>query len=63
MSTDIRALGFDKEKIAAHPDPEYVVAWVLCQILDDDAPLRWSRHLTTARCLVGSFDMKLKVPL
>lgn len=27
------------------------VAWTLCQILDDDAPLRWRRYRFAAGCI------------
>ena len=27
------------------------VAWVLCQIIDDDAPMRWTRYRGAAVCI------------
>jgi hypothetical protein len=27
------------------------IAWVLCQIIDDDAPLRWTRYRFVAKCI------------
>ena len=27
------------------------IAWRLCQILDDDAPLRWERYRFAAKCI------------
>ena len=27
------------------------VAWALCQIIDDDAPLRWTRYRFAAKCI------------
>jgi len=27
------------------------IAWVLCQIIDDDAPMRWTRYRFTAECI------------
>jgi hypothetical protein len=27
------------------------VAWALCQIIDDDAPLRWTRYRFVAECI------------
>ena len=27
------------------------IAWVLCQIIDDDAPLRWTRYRGAAECI------------
>lgn len=27
------------------------IAWILCQIIDDDAPLRWTRYRFVAECV------------
>jgi len=27
------------------------IAWVLCQIIDDDAPMRWTRYRSAAHCI------------
>jgi len=27
------------------------IAWVLCQIIDDDAPMRWTRYRSAAICI------------
>ena len=27
------------------------VAWAICQIIDDDAPLRWTRYRFAAECI------------
>jgi len=27
------------------------IAWALCQIIDDDAPLRWTRYRAVALCI------------
>ena len=27
------------------------IAWALCQIIDDNAPLRWTRYRFTASCI------------
>lgn len=27
------------------------IAWALCQIIDDDAPVRWTRYRFTAECI------------
>ena len=27
------------------------IAWALCQIIDDDAPLRWTRYRFAAECI------------
>ncbi len=33
------------------------VAWALCQIIDDDAPLRWTRYRFPAQCLAANKDV------
>jgi len=30
------------------------IAWVLCQIIDDDAPMRWNRYRFAAGCIAGN---------
>ena len=30
------------------------IAWVLCQIIDDDAPLRWTRYRFAANCIANN---------
>ncbi len=30
------------------------IAWALCQIIDDDAPLRWTRYRFAANCIAGN---------
>lgn len=37
------------------------IAWTLCQIIDDDAPLRWTRYRIAAGCIAG--DKKLMADL
>jgi len=46
------------------------VAWALCQIIDDDAPLRWNRYRFAAECIANNSklmadltELKDKVPL
>jgi hypothetical protein len=33
------------------------IAWVLCQIIDDDAPLRWTRYRSVASCIAGNKEV------
>lgn len=33
------------------------VAWALCQIIDDDAPLRWTRYRFAAGCIAHNKDV------
>jgi len=41
---------YDKETASAKDR----VAWALCQLIDDDAPLRWTRYRLAAMCIAGS---------
>lgn len=41
-------------------NPVWQVAFDLSEILNDRAPLGWSRYITTARCLLALYDMKRK---
>lgn len=34
--------------------PRDRVAWALCQIIDEDAPLRWTRYRFAAGCIAGN---------
>ena len=33
------------------------VAWALCQIIDDDAPLRWTRYRFAAQCIAQNNEV------
>lgn len=33
------------------------IAWVLCQIIDDDAPLRWTRYRSAAICIAKNDEL------
>jgi hypothetical protein len=33
------------------------VAWVLCQIIDDDAPMRWTRYRFAAECIANNKEI------
>ena len=33
------------------------IAWALCQIIDDDAPLRWTRYRFAAECIAGNKEL------
>lgn len=50
--------GFEKDKI--EENPKLQLAWDLCQIIDDRAPLGWWRHVGTASCLLAGYEMKRK---
>jgi hypothetical protein len=32
------------------------IAWALCQIIDDDAPMRWTRYRFAAGCIACNKD-------
>ena len=38
---------FDKETASVTDR----IAWALCQIIDDDAPMRWTRYRFAAGCI------------
>lgn len=44
---------FDKE--TAPTDDR--AAWILCQIIDDDAPLRWMRYRGIAKCIAANKEL------
>lgn len=33
------------------------IAWALCQIIDDDAPLRWARYRFVAVCIYKNKEL------
>lgn len=33
------------------------IAWVLCQIIDDDAPMRWTRYRGAAVCIARNPEL------
>ena len=44
---------FDKETA----NTEDRIAWVLCQIIDDDAPMRWTRYRFAAECIAKNPEL------
>lgn len=38
-------------------DATHRVAWALCQIIDDDAPLHWTRYLFVAKCIATNAEL------
>jgi len=42
------------EKTASTKDR---IAWKLCQIIDDDAPIRWTRYRAAAELIAGNAEM------
>ncbi len=46
----------------ASPAPETAstkdrIAWALCQIIDDDAPMRWTRYRFAAGCIAANREL------
>jgi len=37
------------------------IAWSLCQIIDDDAPMRWTRHRYYAESITRNKDLMGKL--
>ena len=33
------------------------IAWALCQIIDDDAPMRWTRYRFAAECIARNPEL------
>jgi hypothetical protein len=33
------------------------IAWALCQIIDDDAPMRWTRYRFAASCIAMNTEL------
>lgn len=40
---------------------EDMIAWTLCQIIDDDAPFRWTRFRGVAVCIALNDDLMLNL--
>lgn len=49
---------YQREQIAANP--EWDLAFVLSEIQNDEAPIGWSRYISTAKCLLAAFDIGRK---
>ena len=63
--SDIAALA-QSQKIAASGYEPYNketasaadrAAWALCQIIDDDAPMRWTRYRFAAKCIASNGEL------
>lgn len=45
-----------------NPDAASLVdrcAWILCQIIDDDAPMRWTRYRFVVECIAANKPLLL----
>ena len=47
-------------KAEIEANPEWHLAFVLSEIVNDNAPIGWSEQILTARCLLAAFDIKPK---
>jgi hypothetical protein len=47
---------YDKEQIRANP--EWDLAFVLSEIQNDNAPIGWSKYISTAKNLLGVFEIR-----
>ena len=55
MTTRVpRSLPTTRESTASAEDR---IAWALCQIIDDDAPMRWTRYRSAAVCIAKNPEM------
>ena len=43
--------------------PRDRIAWALCQIIDDDAPLRWTRYRFAADCIALNHEIMADLEL
>jgi len=49
---------YNKEIIHARQD--YQLAFVLSEIMNDNAPIGWSKYIWIAECLLAHFEIKEK---
>lgn len=51
---------YDRTKISANP--EWDLAFVLSEIMNDSAPLGWSKYIWVAQALRATFDIRRATP-
>ena len=44
-------------------DPVWRVAFVLSEIMNDNAPIGWSKYIFVAKCLLSTFEIRPKIGL
>lgn len=49
---------YDQEEINANP--AWQLAFSLSEIENDNAPIGWSKHISTAQCLLDNYEIKRK---
>jgi hypothetical protein len=47
-----------KDEIDANP--EWELAFTLSELLNDEAPIGWSKYIGMARCLLAAYEIKRK---
>jgi len=52
----IGAIGYEPYSKETAPTADRV-AWALCQIIDDDAPMRWTRYRFAAKCIASNAEL------
>jgi len=43
-------------------NPEWELAFILSEIMNDFAPIGWSQYIGPAKCLLAHYDIKPKIP-
>ncbi len=41
-------------------NPVWDIAFILSEIMNDNAPIGWGKYILTAQCLLGVFEIKRK---
>lgn len=49
---------YDQTEI--NKNPAWQLAFSLSEIMNDDAPIGWSKYISTAKCLLSNYDIKRK---
>ena len=50
-----------KTQIESRPD--WDLAFVLSEIMNDNAPIGWSKYISTAQCLLAHYDIKPRISI
>lgn len=53
MGDEMSYEGFDKDTASTKDR----IAWVLCQIIDEDAPIGWTRYRFAAACIAANKEL------
>lgn len=47
-------------KAEIEANPEWELAFTLSEIMNDNAPIGWSKYCLTAKCLLAAYEIKRK---